>query len=467
MSAITKPIIREIIENFAKEISERKLDTVTPSTTVVNFRTDIKDSIERTVWRVPIGILLYRKDNGRISSDVIDYERNIGVLDEKDDQAQLEIAIFLEKKDPEKTSILRKSIMHAGQREPAIITCDGFLINGNRRKMVMDKLHQEIPENENYAYMKVVILPGGKDEGGPPTLIEIEQLENRYQLQSDGKSEYYGFDRALSIKRKIDLGLTLEAQLRDDPRFAGATKNQLKKAVQECDKQYLQPLKCVDRYLKQFKREGQYRTISTGMSDPEGRWQAFIDYSNIYSRCFNNPKRLIEHGIEEDEIGVIEEAAFDTIRLRVIPDMPKVHVIMRNLPKYCRTKEGKKEILKIAKEVEPTLPTDECFDENRNPLPPTAIDARWAAKYKRSIIYHLKKAAISHETQKEKETPLTLMEGAYKKLTHDDMDLRSIAVGDYKEARKLAANIKGRADELESQIYHLQKEAKNFARKKT
>ena len=48
----------------------------------------------------------------------------------------------------------------------------------------------------------VVILPGGDDEGGPPTIKEIEQIENRYQLQSDGKSEYTNFDRAISIQEK-------------------------------------------------------------------------------------------------------------------------------------------------------------------------------------------------------------------------------------------------------------------------
>lgn len=121
-------------------------------------------------------------------------KRTWPLLDEKDDQAQEVIARFLEEKDPEKTEALRRSIMHAGQLEPAIITCDGFLINGNRRKMVMDKLHREFPQNEEFAYMKVVILPGKDEKGGPPTLLEIEKIENRYQLQSDGKSEYYGYE---------------------------------------------------------------------------------------------------------------------------------------------------------------------------------------------------------------------------------------------------------------------------------
>jgi len=463
---MTKPPPREIIDDFAKEIRERRLKTAKPSTEVINFRDDVLAGRERDVWRVPIEILRYRKNNGRIASDILDFERNVGVLDEKDDQAQAQIREFLEEKDPERTAVLIKSIMHAGQQEPAIITCDGFLINGNRRKMVMEKLHQEYADDENFAYMKVVILPGKGEEGGPPTLLEIEKIENRYQLQSDGKSEYYGFDRALSIKRKIDLGFSLEEQLRDDPRFAGATKAQIDKAVEDYTKNYLDPLACVDRYLKQFRRDGLYRTISTGMSDPEGRWQAFIDYSNTYNRCFSNPKRLIEYGIEEDEIGVIEEAAFDIVRLRVVPEMDKVHVIMRNLPKYCRTKEGKKAIKRIAEEVEPVLARDERLGAEGQQLTLSELDAKWAAKHQQVITWQLRKASQSHETLKEKETPVELLEAALKKLNHQDMDVRSIATSDFAKARKLAADIKSRANDLESEIYHYEKELKKLAHKK-
>ncbi len=468
MSAITASAKRTIIEDFAKEILERREPTAKPSVAVISFRTDQTDGNERPIWRVPIEILRYRKDNGRIASDVLDYHKNVGTLDEADDEAQRVIRRFLERKDPEKTTILRRSIMHSGQDQPAIITSDGFLINGNRRKMVMDFLHSEHPDKNDYAFMKVVILPGKGDPGGPPTLFEIEQIENRYQLQSDGKSEYYGFDRALSIKRKIEIGLSLEAQLSDDPQHAGKTKAQLQKAVRDCEQNFLAPLACVDRYLKQFGREEQYSTIAIGMSDPEGRWQALKDYSiYIYTRYFDNPKRLIKDGIEEDEVGEIEEAAFDIIRLRNLPDLPKVHKIMRDLPKYCRTKEGKKDIMKIAEEVEPVLPRDECFDKDGKPLDLKAIDAKWAAKYRQPIIYHTKKACRSHETQKEKETPIGLLEAAYKKLTHDDMDLTAIAVRDFEKARKLAAKIEKKADELEGQIYCQEKDYKKLTHKKT
>jgi hypothetical protein len=465
MAQITKPVTREIVDDFAKEIQQRRTQTAKPAKEVINFRTDIKDGIERWVWRVPIDLLRFRKDNGRIASDVANYERVVGPIDEKDDQGQALIAKFLLEKDPERTVDLRSSVLHAGQLEPAIVTCDGFLINGNRRKMVMDRLRKEHPENENLAWMKCVILPGKGEEGGPPTLYEIEKIENRYQLQSDGKSEYYGFDRALSIKRKIDIGLSLEDQLRDDPRYAEATPAQLQKALREYTKDYLDPLKCVERYLKQFNRSGLYRTISQGMSDPEGRWQALKDYTNYTYNRLENPKQRVQLGIEEDEVGSIEEAAFDIIRLRTVPDMPKVHVIMRDLPKYCGTKEGKREIMKIAEDVEPVLPKMESVDEKGEQLPLDAVDAKWAAKNKQAIIHRLKKARSSHESNKEKTTPLDLLEGAYEKLTSEAMDVQAIAVADFARARTLASEIQTRAAEIESEIYDFDKKLKKLTKK--
>ncbi|GAG80751.1 unnamed protein product, partial [marine sediment metagenome] len=74
--------------------------------------------------------------------------------------------------------------------------------NGNRRKLALDELSKV---DDKFNWMKVVVLPGKEDPGGPPTMLEIEQIENRYQLQSEGKAEYYKFDRALSIRRKIRL----------------------------------------------------------------------------------------------------------------------------------------------------------------------------------------------------------------------------------------------------------------------
>ena len=466
MSQITKQITREIVDDFAKEIKDKQTKGPKPAKDVINFRTEMHDGIERDVVRVPIEILRYRKDNGRITSDVKDYESNVGVLDEKSEQAQTVIEEYLKEKDPEKTAILKSTLAHIGQQDPAIITCDGFLVNGNRRKMVMEQLRREFSDDESYTYMKVVVLPGKGDEGGPPTLLEIEKLENRYQLQSDGRAEYYGFDRALSIKRKIEMGLSLEEQLRDDPRYARVTKTELAKAVKDYREEYLEPLECVDRYLRQFKRGGQYRTISTGMGDPEGRWQAFFDYSNTYRRSLCNPKKQIEFDIEEDIIGEIEEAAFDIIRLRTIPEESKVHNIMRNLAKYCSTKDGKRAIVRIANKVDPVLPRNELFDEYNEPVSPNEVDAKWIGKNQEEIIYNVKKAIYSYEKRKDKETPIGLLEAALKKLNHNDMDLSTIRSADTRKARGILRDIQVRADELDTELFEFEKKHKKLGDKK-
>jgi hypothetical protein len=458
MPPITTDRTREIVEDFARAIREKKTRGARPEKTVINFRSERIDGIERPIERVPLELLRYRKDNGRIASDVLDYEKSQAPLDERDDESQKLLRKFLEDKDPEKTDILLKSMEHARQIEPAIITCDGFLINGNRRKMVLEKLRKRHKSDEEYAWMKVVILPGPDDPGGPPTLLEIERLENRYQLQSEGKSEYYGFDRALSIKRKMELGFTLEEQLRDDPRYVRATKTELDRAIKEVERDYLKPLECVDRYLETFNREGLYHTVSEGPWDREGRWQAFIDYSNAYHRNLANTAWRIEKGIEESE--------FKIIRLRDLRGLPKVHKVMRDLPKLIARSEGRKEILKLGDEVDVSLSKDEYKNDKGEPLSVKEVDAKWAEHSQRAIIHHVKKAIEYHETSSEKETPLTLLDAALKKLTHEKMKVDGIALRDLPQARQFAADIQKSAKQIEGEIYHYQKEHHDLGRKK-
>lgn len=464
MTNISQSPKREIIKDFADEISTKKVLSSDPPMTI-NFRTEFVDKKQREIYRVPLEILRFRKDNGRIASDVSDYVATKGTLKEHDDGAQNALRQFLERKDPQKTDILEKNILQNSQLEPAIITCDGFLINGNRRKMVLEKLSEKYPEKDDFKHMKVVILPDENEEGGPPTLIEIEQLENRYQLQEAGKSEYYGFDRALAIRKKQELGLTLKDQVKDDPAHAGKNEKEIKKAISKLEEDYLKPLECVDRYLEQSGRPHQYLAVSEGPTDREGRWQAFVDFSASYEKDFKNPRKRNEMGVEEAEVGKIETAAYHIIRLRNIPEMPKVHKIMRDLPKYCKGKEGKKAILAIEKEVT-SLSESECKNEDGSPLSSSRTEEKWKAKNQQNIIWHLKEADRSYRDKKTKETPLNLLDAALKKLNHDNMDLSDLAYRDYDQASKVARKIQTRADDIEGGIYEMKKKAKNLETKK-
>ena len=259
----------------------------------------------------------------------------------------------------------------------------------------------------------------------------------------------------------MQIGLSLEEQIGDDPQYAGASESQIRKAIKDINKSYLDPLKCIDRYLKQFKREHQYHTISSRIGDREGRWQAFLDYSNTYKNKFSNPNYLLENKIEEDEVGTIEEATFDIIRLRVIPGMSKVHLIMRNLHKYLRTDEGRMHLLNIPNEVDPVLPLEEQYEDHelQKPLPRAEVDVKWAAKNKEAITRNLRSAEREYNKLREEETPVGLLDAALKKLRHHDMELSAISPTDYRKVRHLLNEIQSEAKQLEKELFDLQKKS--------
>jgi len=461
MAKLDKESPREIIADFAKAIKDRK-DPLTPkpAKTVIDFRNEHIDGREREIVYVPIELLLFRKDNGRISSDVIDYEKMNGPIDEKSTEGQEIIRNFLLEKDKDKTSQLKNSIQHTGQRDPAIITCDGFLINGNRRKLTLELLFN-VTKEAKFTRMKVVILPGESDPGGPPTIKEIEQIENRYQLHSDGKAEYSGFDRALSIRRKIECGMTLEEQLKDDPNFANLSPKDFKAVVNKFNSEYLLPLKCADDYLKRLGREEQYGTISGGKDDKEGRWQAFIDYYSRVHKHLQDPKSRAKMGISETEVGKIEDVAYKLIRKRVLKQagISKLHEAIRCIPKWISNKNAKKELIELI-DIEVDLPDAEKKDSNGNYYSLKEIDRMWSAKHASNIINQVKKTKQIADHKAEIETPLKLLEAAYKKLTHDNMDTSALANDDLDTAREMTSNIQKRASELESEIYHHMKNYK-------
>jgi hypothetical protein len=464
---ITKSKAREIIDNFAEAIAAVKVRSSPPKEDVINFRFEKRDKIPRTRYEVPIEFLRYRKDNGRISSDILNYEKDKGLLVEESSKAQEIIRQFLEEKDKERTEDLMGSIEHAGQDLPAIITCDGFLINGNRRKMVMEKLLKKYPGDPRFKTMKVVILPGKGEEGGPPTIREIEEIENRYQLQSDGRAEYYAFDRALSMRHKIRIGMSLEEQLRDDPIYANLEPKEFKKAVQTFQDEYLNPLECVDRYLSNLRREGLYSTISKGLGDPEGRWQAFRDYYNFFYKNTENPKELIKLGIEEDEIGKIDDVAFKIIRMRQLRGLPgvnKLHQAMRELSKWLKVESSKKELLKLT-DISLEWPEEEICDKDGRPYSDRTIDQLWSQKYGPKINAQLIKAINNFEHKKDQETPINLLKSALQKLNHESMKSDYIKLIDMPAAMKLAENIEKRARELVREFYKYQKEHSEFKEK--
>ena len=456
MNPISKPPERLIIEDFVKEITERTIVADPPAEEVIYFRNWHLIRKKSPVKLVPVELLRYRKDNGRIASDVLGYEKLHGALVEKNEDTQKILKRFLDERDSEKTTELMNSIRHSAQREPAIITSDGFLINGNRRKLALEKLFEETID-ERFKWMRVVILPGKNDdkEGGPPTIYEIEQIENRYQFQSEGKAEYYSFDKALSIRKKINHGMSLEEQLKDDPNFAHLGQKEFEKVVKKYRDDYLEPLKCIDNYLESLGRDGLYDTVSTGISDKKGRWEAFLDYYNYVEKKLADDDKLYELGLKEDEKGVIRDIAFKIIRKKEFKDLPKLHEIMRKLPQMLNNPEAKEELLKI-KKVKMELPSEKIF-ENGKEIDERKKDNIWSSEHVTELQHHVAKALNLIAYQQEKEKPIDLLRSAFQKLTHRDLIPKNVEENDLQQARKIASDIENISNKLAKEFFDLEK----------
>jgi hypothetical protein len=92
---------------------------------------------------------------------------------------------------------LKADLMDRGQQEPAIITADGVLINGNRRSAAMRSLCQD-DKHLKARYINCLMLPEDA------TLAELVDLEAELQVARDFKEEYSWINEALLIEELYD-----------------------------------------------------------------------------------------------------------------------------------------------------------------------------------------------------------------------------------------------------------------------
>ena len=466
MNQITQSKTREIVRDFADAIN-KKLDSegVAPEKDVIDFRDWRIENRQSVIHKVPIELLRYRKDNGRIASDVMNYEKEIDKLDERSDDDQKIIKKFLYKKDPKQTDVLINSLEHKGQKEPAIITADGFLINGNRRKVALEKLFEQT-HNDKFRRMKVVVLPDQNDPGGPPTLLEIEQVENRYQFQKDGRSEYYDFDTAVSVRNKKEKGMSLEDQLRDDSQYANLEPQKFDKAVAKYEKDYLKPLEYIDEYLEYLGTPKAYNKISTGPSDKEGRWEAFLQFSKGLGSVLEDKKSMLKYKIKDNEVGKIKDAVFKIIRRREFPKsvgVRKLNQFVQEMPKIFSNPEAKKELFHL-NDIPLKLDKKDIIDKDGKQISERAKDRKWGKLHGTKIIGTVKRGYGFYTNILEREGPLTLLDAALKKLEHPDMETDNVSELD--KARKLAVKVKEKAQALEKEFFEHQKNFKKLSKKK-
>lgn len=135
--------------------------------------------------------LLLNLDNGRTRAEQEVKSLQLGnpdlFSDPTDPQAQEAQAEILRELDERAFATLREDLQLRGQREPAIVTAAGVLVNGNRRCVALRDLGVE--------YMSVVVL----ESSASPR--EIRTLEFELQIARDFREEYGDVNRLLLIER--------------------------------------------------------------------------------------------------------------------------------------------------------------------------------------------------------------------------------------------------------------------------
>lgn len=429
-----------------KKIAENNINKVKASTgevTVIDYRNWKSIQKKQPVYRIPIEYCLFRTDNGRIMMEVMSYQTTNGSLADRDDpRVQKIISDFLGNSDKEKNIELKQNLKKDTQIEPAIITADGLLINGNRRKWALESLYKSEP-SEAYKYLKVVILPG-TDSPERPTVKDIALLENRLQFQKMGKSEYTPMNKALKLLQNEQQGIPLEEMLRDDPTYSGKTDKEFKKAVKKFREESLGPIELMSEYLKINKIKGDFNKL-------EHKFSAFQDLNTKIISKLDNPRTLAEHKIQDHDIGLIKSSAYNIIKMRDHSEIEgRTHMLLRDILKWIAV--DKKEFLKIGRIED----LNEIEDPNER-------FKKWNDKNNDKILDSLKKLKNLAQRKKDQEDPLTKLMEAIKNLKHEDLDYDQVVQmkkTDIKEALKLANKAHTQAKYLTDMFYYLDKDDK-------
>jgi len=282
------------------------------------------------VYRVPIEILSFNFDNGRIASERFSRERKEGrSLDEDNIQDQEVVgdillhSVWFDKKDTEQ---LMKSLK-IEQRDPAIVTFDGIVIDGNRRMACLMELYKQTGE-PMYKKIHVCRLPKADKK-------ELIFFENQLQLKNDYKVDYGPVNDRIRVRTmKEDLGFTTQEIIRSvEERFDEAD---IERMIQE--------MKLIDDYLDAIGRPKDYASLGDEFNGVES-FKGLLDALKVPIGTTNRAQEKVEQEIRK-RIGfqLIHHPKTTYRDLRKFRDVLKnpaaCKELIKNSPTYTNTGTG-------------------------------------------------------------------------------------------------------------------------------
>jgi hypothetical protein len=153
-------------------------------------------------FRLPLNLTSYNIKNGRFAAEYVDLVKNEGrELDPHNPEDSKKIQSLLIEIDPKQSRILQNDLQQYSQRDPGIITYDGNVINGNRRRSVLEELVSQ--GHSEFKFIEVARLPPNVSSQ------DLWKLEAGIQLSRKVQLDYGPINELLKFKEGIDAGQTI------------------------------------------------------------------------------------------------------------------------------------------------------------------------------------------------------------------------------------------------------------------
>lgn len=375
----------------------------------IRYCGEVKTFIE---YEIPMDLIIYNVENGRIASLVKSYEREHSSLNpENIDDANI-IARFLYDSNEAANKKTMKNIVANGQLETGIITSDGVLVDGNRRVSLMRQILGETSsyttaERARCEKFRAIVLPEDADPK------EILRLETTFQMGADEKVGYNAIEKYLHARDLYDQGFSTN-DISEFMDLDGASEvNKL-----------LEIMNLIDEYLEYFELNGLYTRLPKGFEDDLQKLNTAIKKVKNGSISWIPTDRLTE--VEND----LKCISFDFIRLnaksqdgfefRSIASTSNAN-FLANEEVWNQFVSSWQEATKDIEEssVEDVLKTSTSTNESTRLL--EARDNDWREKVKDGLMDSFNDAQTTINNKKEKEKPAVLLKRALNAIQQIDL----------------------------------------------
>lgn len=161
---------------------------------------------EYDVYKIPVDILVYNPNNGRMFMEAKRFESEEDIkletlrnTDPKRYNDEVENLIW--STNAERNLSTKRDMEKYGQMEPGVVLDDGTVIDGNRRFTCIRRLHREHPEDARFAFFLAAIVTV---DGKEITSQLLKEYELKVQFGTDEKVSYNVINKNMSIYELIE-----------------------------------------------------------------------------------------------------------------------------------------------------------------------------------------------------------------------------------------------------------------------